>query len=157
VISPLFANIYLHYVLDLWADRWRRREATGDMIIVRYADDVVAVAARQGCDVGTTEHGHRREVEAVQRLAGWQARLDQVSRDASLGTVGEFEFGQRRQQPSGWLAFTVGTLGERWPQGADGGQAQLAQQQRQPRGVDADRVAGPAAHAAAPNDGSSAS
>ncbi len=42
VISPLFANIYLHYVLDLWADRWRRREATGDMIIVRYADDVVA-------------------------------------------------------------------------------------------------------------------
>jgi len=42
VISPLFANIYLHYVLDLWAERWRRREATGDMIIVRYADDVVA-------------------------------------------------------------------------------------------------------------------
>jgi hypothetical protein len=42
VISPLFANIYLHYVLDLWANRWRRREATGDMIIVRYADDVVA-------------------------------------------------------------------------------------------------------------------
>jgi len=41
VISPLLANIYLHYVLDLWAERWRRREATGDMIIVRYADDVV--------------------------------------------------------------------------------------------------------------------
>src|SRR6202162_256401 len=41
VISPLLANIYLHYVFDLWADRWRRREATGDMIIVRYADDIV--------------------------------------------------------------------------------------------------------------------
>jgi group II intron reverse transcriptase/maturase len=41
VISPLLANIYLHYVLDLWAERWRRREAKGDMIIVRYADDVV--------------------------------------------------------------------------------------------------------------------
>src|ERR1700726_1657833 len=41
VISPLVANIYLHYALDLWAQRWRRREATGDMIIVRYADDVV--------------------------------------------------------------------------------------------------------------------
>ena len=39
VISPLLANVYLHYVLDLWAERWRRREATGDMIIVRYADD----------------------------------------------------------------------------------------------------------------------
>jgi retron-type reverse transcriptase len=41
VISPLLANIYLHYVIDLWAERWRRREATGDMIIVRYADDII--------------------------------------------------------------------------------------------------------------------
>ncbi len=41
VISPLLANIYLHYVLDLWAERWRRREAKGDMIIVRYADDFI--------------------------------------------------------------------------------------------------------------------
>jgi group II intron reverse transcriptase/maturase len=41
VISPLLANIYLHYVLDLWTERWRRREATGDMIIVRYADDFI--------------------------------------------------------------------------------------------------------------------
>jgi RNA-directed DNA polymerase len=40
-ISPLLANIYLHYVFDLWAERWRRREAAGDMIIVRYADDVI--------------------------------------------------------------------------------------------------------------------
>jgi RNA-directed DNA polymerase len=41
VISPLLANIYLHYALDLWTERWRRREATGDMIIVRYADDFI--------------------------------------------------------------------------------------------------------------------
>jgi RNA-directed DNA polymerase len=41
VISPLLANVYLHYAFDLWAERWRRREATGDMIIVRYADDIV--------------------------------------------------------------------------------------------------------------------
>ena len=41
VISPLLANVYLHYVLDLWAERWRQREATGDMIIVRYADDFI--------------------------------------------------------------------------------------------------------------------
>ena len=41
VISPLLANVYLHYVIDLWAERWRQREATGDMIIVRYADDIV--------------------------------------------------------------------------------------------------------------------
>jgi len=41
VISPLLANVYLHYALDLWTERWRRREATGDMIIVRYADDYI--------------------------------------------------------------------------------------------------------------------
>jgi RNA-directed DNA polymerase len=41
VASPLLANVYLHYVFDLWAARWRRREATGDMIIVRFADDIV--------------------------------------------------------------------------------------------------------------------
>jgi hypothetical protein len=40
VISPLLANIYPHYCFDLWAERWRRREAQGDMIVVRYADDL---------------------------------------------------------------------------------------------------------------------
>ena len=42
VASPLLANVYLHYVFDLWAQQWRRREATGNVIIVRYADDIVA-------------------------------------------------------------------------------------------------------------------
>ena len=41
VISPLLANIYLHYVLDLWAHQWRNRHATGQVIVVRYADDSV--------------------------------------------------------------------------------------------------------------------
>jgi group II intron reverse transcriptase/maturase len=40
-ISPLLANIYLHYVLDLWTDQWRKTQAHGDVIIVRYADDFV--------------------------------------------------------------------------------------------------------------------
>lgn len=40
-ISPLLANVYLHYVLDLWVAQWRRRHAKGDMIIVRYADDFI--------------------------------------------------------------------------------------------------------------------
>src|SRR5919199_278721 len=47
VASPLLANVYLHYVFDLWAARWRRREATGDMIIVRYADDIVVAFERE--------------------------------------------------------------------------------------------------------------
>lgn len=41
VISPLLANIYLHYVYDLWAQAWRSRHADGQVIIVRYADDTV--------------------------------------------------------------------------------------------------------------------
>jgi hypothetical protein len=40
-VSPLLANVYLHYVLDLWADWWRRRHAHGDVIIVRWADDFI--------------------------------------------------------------------------------------------------------------------
>ena len=41
VLSPILANLYLHYVLDLWANQWRRRKARGDVIIVRYADDAI--------------------------------------------------------------------------------------------------------------------
>jgi len=41
-ISTLLANVYLHYVFDLWADQWRRRHARGDVILVRFADDYVA-------------------------------------------------------------------------------------------------------------------
>jgi group II intron reverse transcriptase/maturase len=42
VISPLLANLYLHYVFDLWAQQWRQRHAQGDVILVRYADDILA-------------------------------------------------------------------------------------------------------------------
>lgn len=42
VISPLLANVYLHYVFDLWAQQWRKRHARGAVIVVRYADDIVA-------------------------------------------------------------------------------------------------------------------
>ncbi|HVH30586.1 MAG TPA: group II intron reverse transcriptase/maturase [bacterium] len=40
--SPLLANVYLHYVFDLWAERWRRKQAQGDVVLVRYADDFIA-------------------------------------------------------------------------------------------------------------------
>jgi retron-type reverse transcriptase len=41
VISPLLANIYLHYYMDLWINQWRKRQTSGDVIVVRYADDAV--------------------------------------------------------------------------------------------------------------------
>ena len=61
VISPLLANIYLHYVYDLWVHQWRQRCATGDVVVVRYADDTI---------VGF-EHRH----EAEQFLVDLKARL----------------------------------------------------------------------------------
>lgn len=68
VISPLLANIYLHYVIDLWAEQWRGREAKGDMIIVRYADDLVV-----GFEHEATAH---RFWEALRdRLAGFELSL----------------------------------------------------------------------------------
>ena len=48
VISPLLANVYLHYVLDLWVEWWRTQVAVGDVHIVRYADDFVVGFQRQG-------------------------------------------------------------------------------------------------------------
>jgi RNA-directed DNA polymerase len=41
VVSPVLANLYLHYVLDLWVTAWRKKVAHGEMIVVRYADDAV--------------------------------------------------------------------------------------------------------------------
>jgi RNA-directed DNA polymerase len=64
-ISPLLANLYLHYVFDLWALQWRRRRAHGDMVIVRYADDIVV--------------GFQHEREAKQFLCDLQHRMRQFA------------------------------------------------------------------------------
>lgn len=54
-ISPLLANIYLHYVFDIWADRWRRKHARGEMIVVRFADDFVVGFQHKGTERATWE------------------------------------------------------------------------------------------------------
>ncbi len=80
VISPLLANIYLHYVLDLWAERWRRREATGDMIIVRYADDIVV--------------GFQREMDARRFLDAMRERFESFSLSLHPEKTRLIEFGR---------------------------------------------------------------
>ena len=67
-ISPLLANIYLHYVLDLWVHQWRQRHARGEVIIVRYADDFVVGFERR-------EDGQRFHEELRQRLAKFGLEL----------------------------------------------------------------------------------
>ena len=80
VISPLLANIYLHYVLDLWAERWRRREATGDMIIVRHADAVVA--------------GFEHEADARRFLDAMRARFEAFALSLHPDKTRLIEFGR---------------------------------------------------------------
>jgi group II intron reverse transcriptase/maturase len=80
VISPLLANIYLHYVLDLWAERWRRREATGDMIIVRYADDFIV--------------GFQHERDARRFLDEMRARLQEFALSLHPDKTRLIEFGR---------------------------------------------------------------
>ena len=80
VISPLLANIYLHYVLDLWAERWRRREATGDMIIVRYADDFIV--------------GFEHEADARRFLEAMRQRLEEFALSLHPEKTRLIEFGR---------------------------------------------------------------
>lgn len=81
VISPLLANVYLHYVFDLWAERWRRREAAGDMIIVRYADDIIVGFEH--------EHDAKRFWEAMRQ------RLEQYALALHPEKTRLIEFGRR--------------------------------------------------------------
>jgi group II intron reverse transcriptase/maturase len=80
VISPLLANIYLHYVFDLWADRWRRREAQGDVVIVRYADDLVV--------------GFEREDEARRFLDAMRERFEAFDLSLHPDKTRLIEFGR---------------------------------------------------------------
>jgi len=72
-VSPLLANVYLHYVLDLWADWWRHRHAHGDVIIVRFADDfIVGFEHRDDTERFLAELRERLvEVERLLRSHRW--------------------------------------------------------------------------------------
>ena len=80
VISPLLANIYLHYVFDLWAERWLRREASGDMIFVRYADDLIV--------------GFEHEADARRFLDEMRERLGKYSLSLHSEKTRLIEFGR---------------------------------------------------------------
>ena len=95
VISPLFANVFLHYVLDLWINEWRKRQAKGEVIIVRYADDFVI--------------GFREESDARRCLAALGGTDGQVW----LGTAPREDAADRIR------AIRTGAASEtrRWPTG----------------------------------------
>ena len=88
VASPLLANVFLHYVFDLWAVQWRRREAAGNMIVVRYADDIVA--------------GFELEADARKFWDAMRTRFEQFALELHGDKTRLLEFGryaaQRRQR-----------------------------------------------------------
>lgn len=92
VISPLLANIYLHYAHDLWAEQWRRRHAHGAMIVVRYADDTVV--------------GFEHRSDAERFLAALRIRLAEFALELHPEKTRLIEFG--RHAASGRAARGVG-------------------------------------------------
>jgi group II intron reverse transcriptase/maturase len=80
VISPLLANIYLHYVFDLWVDVWRRKCARGDVIVVRYADDNVL--------------GFQHQAEADRFLEEFRERLRKFGLELHPDKTRRIEFGR---------------------------------------------------------------
>jgi RNA-directed DNA polymerase len=101
--SPLLANVYLHYVFDLWAHQWRCRHARGDVILVRFADDFVA--------------GFERRDEAERFLADLRERFAKFNLELAADKTRLIEFGrfaardrakrrQRRPETVQFLGFT---------------------------------------------------
>jgi RNA-directed DNA polymerase len=79
-VSPLLANLYLHYVFDVWVQQWRRRYARGNLIVVRYADDVVV--------------GFEHEDDAMRFRAELGERMRKFSLDLHADKTRLIEFGR---------------------------------------------------------------
>jgi RNA-directed DNA polymerase len=101
--SPLMANIYLHYAFDLWVQAWRRKRASGDVIVVRFADDIV-VGFQSKSDA------ERFWAELIERLRKF--RLELHSEKTRLLEFGPFaaenreKRGQGRPETFNFLGFT---------------------------------------------------
>ena len=98
-ISPLLANVVLHYVLDLWVHRWRRRIARGRVSIVRYADDFVM-------GFQTAHDARRMRVDLPERLAQFGLALhDEKTRVIEFGRLPALAHKQRGERRLGTFAF----------------------------------------------------
>src|SRR6202022_64696 len=86
-ISPLAANLYLHYVFDLWVQRWRRTVARGDVVIVRYLDDFIV--------------GFQDREDAERFLAAVRERLEQYGLQLHADKTRLLEFGRVAAQNRG--------------------------------------------------------
>src|SRR5690349_15742143 len=81
VLSPLLANVYLHYVDDLWAWQWHRRHAIGEMLVVRYADDTIV--------------GFEHQADAERFLEDLRQRMAKFALELHPDKTRLIEFGKR--------------------------------------------------------------
>jgi group II intron reverse transcriptase/maturase len=84
VISPLLANIYLHYAFDLWIKHWRRHKAAGDVVVVRYADDIVV--------------GFEHLADAERFLSDWKERMQKFGLELHPDKTRLIEFGRHASE-----------------------------------------------------------
>jgi RNA-directed DNA polymerase len=84
VISPTLANTYLHYVFDLWVEVWRKKYAQGDVVVVRYADDIIL--------------GFQHQTEADRFLENFRQRLGKFGLELHPDKTRRIEFGRFAEQ-----------------------------------------------------------
>jgi RNA-directed DNA polymerase len=112
--SPLLANIYLHYVFDLWVNQWRRKSAQGDMIVVRYADDAVLGFEHRNEAEAFLEQLRERMRKFGLELHPEKTRLIEFGRFAEVNREAERRgetrdlrfsgfYAYLRDNPEGWL------------------------------------------------------
>jgi RNA-directed DNA polymerase len=135
VISPILANLYLHYVLDLWVKAWRKKQARGEMIIVRYADDGVL--------------GFEKREDAERLLEQLRERLQKFGLELHPEKTRLIEFGryaaERREKRGEGKPETFNFLRFTHICGANDGQVYGASQDdRQAHGSQAQRNSGEA-------------
>ncbi len=102
-VSPLLANIYLHYAFDLWAEQWRRRYARGDVVIVRYADDLVLGFEHEADARRFQQHLRQRLAQFGLELHPDKTRLIEFGRWASSNRQRR---GQGKPETFDFLGFT---------------------------------------------------
>ena len=84
VISPLLANIYLHYAFDLWVNVWRKKWAHGEVAVIRYADDVIL--------------GFQHQTDADRFLENLRERLGMFGLELHPDKTRRIEFGRFAEQ-----------------------------------------------------------
>ena len=124
-ISPILANVYLHYVFDLWAQRWRKQHARGDVVIVRFCDDfVVGFEHREEAERFLTDLRERFAKFGLElhpdktRLVEFGRYADKSRRERGEGKPESFNFlgfthscGKTRK---GWFTVLRQTMRKRW-------------------------------------------